>query len=110
MKSSLLLTYDYLRLYINSFAYQATISRALGYQRDSQHNPNQPIPLINASASDARFIYEAIDAAKSLLSTFNTFVDPQTLRYMPSSYYLFISYSAFFLYKVCCCSEFSWLL
>jgi hypothetical protein len=99
LKASLLLTYDYLRLYVNAFAYQATISRALIFQRDSQHNPNRPVPLINASAPDARFIYEAIDAAKSLLSTFNNFVDPETMRYMPSSYYLFIIYSAVFLYK-----------
>ncbi|KAL3420567.1 C6 transcription factor [Phlyctema vagabunda] len=99
LKASLLLTFDYLRLYVNAFAYQATISRALIYQRDSQHNPNQPMPLINSTAPDARFIYEALDAAKSLLSTFNNFVDPQTLRYMPSSYYLFIIYSAVFLYK-----------
>lgn len=99
LKASLLLTYDYLRLYVNAFAYQATISRALIFQRDSQHTPNRPMPLINASAPDARFIYEALDAAKSLLSTFNNFVDPETLRYMPSSYYLFIIYSAVFLYK-----------
>jgi len=99
LKASLLLSYDYLRLYVNAFAYQATISRALTYQRDSQHAPNRPIPQINAAAPDARFIYEALDAAKSLLSTFNNFVDPETLRYMPSSYYLFIIYSAVFLYK-----------
>ncbi|KAE8452940.1 hypothetical protein EG329_012127 [Mollisiaceae sp. DMI_Dod_QoI] len=99
LKASLLLTYDYLRLYVNAFAYQATISRAVTFHRDSQHNPNRPMPLISATAPDARFIYEALDAAKSLLSTFNNFVDPQTLRYMPSSYYLFIIYSAVFLYK-----------
>jgi hypothetical protein len=57
------------------------------------------MPLINASAPDARFIYEAVDAAKSLLTTFNNFVDPETLRYMPSPSYLFIIYSAVFLYK-----------
>jgi hypothetical protein len=99
LKASLLLTYDYLRLYVNAFAYQATISRALTFQRDSQHTANRSVPLINASAPDARFIYEALDAAKSLLSTFNNFVDPETLRYMPSCYYLFIIYSAVFLYK-----------
>ncbi|RDW91616.1 hypothetical protein BP5796_02781 [Coleophoma crateriformis] len=99
LKASLMLTYDYLRLYVNAFAYQATISRALIYQRDSQHTANRPMPLINSTAPDARFIYEALDAAKSLLSTFNNFVDPETLRYMPSSYYLYIIYSAVFLYK-----------
>jgi hypothetical protein len=66
------------------------------------------MPLINATAPDARFIYEAVDAAKSLLSTFNNFVDPQTLRYMPSSYYLFIIYSAVFLYKVTYSFSTSW--
>ncbi|CAG8979931.1 hypothetical protein HYALB_00013515 [Hymenoscyphus albidus] len=99
LKATLLLTYEYLRLYVNAFAYQATISRALTFQRDSQRTQNRPMQLIDASASDARFIYEALDAAKSLLSTFNTFVDPETLRYMPSSYYLYIIYSAVFLYK-----------
>jgi len=99
LKASLLLTYDYLRLYVNAFAYQATISRALMYSRDSSNSLHRPIPIINASAPDARFIYEALDAAKTLLSTFNNFVDPLTLRYMPSSYYLYIVYSAVFLYK-----------
>ncbi|KAJ5051420.1 uncharacterized protein L3040_001199 [Drepanopeziza brunnea f. sp. 'multigermtubi'] len=99
IKASLQLNFDYLRLYVNAFAYQATISRALTDQRDSQHNPHRAVPLIDATAPDARFIYEAIDAATSLLSRFNNDVDPQTLRHMPSSYYLFIIYSAVFLYK-----------
>jgi len=103
----MLLTYDYLRLYVNAFAYQATISRALTTQRDNRNNSSRPMALINATAPDARFIYEALDAAKSLLSTFNTLVEPETLRYMPSSYYLFIIYSAVFLYKVFGCGYYS---
>jgi hypothetical protein len=99
LKTSLMLTYNYLRLYVNAFAYQATISRALTFTKDSQHRPNRSVPLIDASAPDARFIYEALDAAQTLLTTFNTLVDPETLRYMPSSYYLYIIYSAVFLYK-----------
>ncbi|KAG4443349.1 hypothetical protein IFR05_001138 [Cadophora sp. M221] len=99
IKASLMLTYDYLRLYVNAFAYQATISRALTDQRDSQHNPNGSVPLINSSAPDARFIYEAVNAATSLLTRFNDSVTPETLRHMPSSYYLFVIYSAVFLYK-----------
>lgn len=99
IKASLMLTYDYLRLYVNAFAYQATISRALTDQRDSQHN-NGSVPLINSSAPDARFIYEAVNAATSLLTRFNDSVTPETLRHMPSSYYLFVIYSAVFLYKV----------
>ncbi|CZT09159.1 uncharacterized protein RCO7_04039 [Rhynchosporium graminicola] len=98
IKVSLMITYDYLRLYVNAFAYQATISRALTDQRDSQHS-NGSIPLINSSAPDARFIYEAVSAAQSLLTRFNDSVSPETLRHMPSSYYLFVIYSAVFLYK-----------
>ncbi len=76
------------------------------FKRDSQNSPNRPIPLINATAPDALYVYEALDAAKSLSSTFNNFVTPETLRYMPSSYYLFIVYSAVFLYKARHSSEF----
>ena len=99
LKASLMLTYDYLRLYVNAFAYQATISRVLTDHRDGQNTPHRAMPLINASATDARFIYEALDAAQSLLRTLNGFVQPATLRYMPVSYYFFIVYSAVFLYK-----------
>ncbi|KAI6248148.1 hypothetical protein HI914_03754 [Erysiphe necator] len=103
IKVSLLLSYNYLRLYVNAFAYQATISRLLALKK-SQINKKIdteycPAPLINATAPDARFIYEALDAAKSLISTFNDIVEPTLLRYMPSTYYLFIVYSAVFLYK-----------
>ena len=30
------------------------------FKRDSQYNPNGPIPLINAASPDARFVYEAV--------------------------------------------------
>jgi hypothetical protein len=91
------MSYDYLRLYVNAFAYQATISRAISESRDST---SRPILSIDAATPDARFIFEAIDAAKSLLSRVNDVADPETLRYMPCTYYLFIIYSAVFLYKV----------
>lgn len=60
-----------------------------------------PLPKIDAAHPDARFIYEALDAAKSLLTTLNNFVDPEKdLRYMPSRFYLFIIHGAVFLFKV----------
>ncbi|RKF61706.1 putative zn2 cys6 dna-binding protein [Erysiphe neolycopersici] len=103
IKVSLLLSYNYLRLYVNAFAYQATISRILAFKKEQIHEEDDskgyPAPLINATAPDARFVYEALEAAKSLISVFNDIVDPKLLRYMPSTYYLFIVYSAVFLYK-----------
>lgn len=54
-----------------------------------------------AGKSDARFIYESIDAANSLLGTLNTYIDPEKgLRYMPIKYLLYTIYASVFLYKV----------
>jgi len=79
------------------------------YQEQSNgHTSNQerrtslqfPFTDFVAATPDARFIYDAVDAAKSLLSVFNSFVDPEAMfRYMPLRYYLYVIYSACFLYK-----------
>jgi hypothetical protein len=101
LKASLLLSYEFLRLYVNAFAFQATVSRSIIADEDHSGGPYCQLPLINMATPDARFIYESIEAAKSLLTTLNNFVDAeQCLRYMPSRYYLFVVYSAVFLYKV----------
>ncbi|KAI3546957.1 fungal specific transcription factor domain-containing protein [Colletotrichum abscissum] len=156
IKAGLNLSYEFLRLYINAFAFQATINRAITkarqqQQQQMQHNqqqyqqsqqsqhqnmsskdqkqqhnghetttatqaparhPPQPLPqppttTISsplfadlASTPDARFIYESMDAANSLLNILNSSVDPATgLRYMPLKYYLYVIYAAVFLFK-----------
>ncbi len=67
---------------------------------EGKQAPTHPFGTDIAATPDARFIYDSIDAAKSLLSTFNSFVDPcETFRYMPLRYYLYVIYSACFLYK-----------
>jgi len=105
LKASLILSYEYLRLYINAFAYQATLNRLVAQVQaaangQTTQSPAYPFGADVAAAPDARFIYDSIDAAKSLLSTFNSFVDPgETFRHMPLRYYLYVIYSACFLYK-----------
>ncbi|EQB54680.1 hypothetical protein CGLO_05457 [Colletotrichum gloeosporioides Cg-14] len=144
IKAALNLSYEFLRLYINAFAFQATINRAITRARQQQQQlqqqsqttasasssssqpqqqPQQPpqqqqaqptsattartttainTPLFGdlASTPDARFIYESMDAANSLLNILNTSVDPVTgLRYMPLKYYLYVIYAAVFLFK-----------
>lgn len=107
LKASLVLSYEYLRLYINAFAYQATINRMVVQANEYGSNPSTRRPSVSARFTDfmavtpdARFIYDSVDAAKSLLNTFNSFVDPTTtFRYMPLRYYLYVIYSACFLYK-----------
>ena len=95
LKSSLLLSYDYLRLYVNAFAFQATFSRLASTDRHSfTHRSVATLP-------DARFIYDSIDAAKAVLFTLKKFVDPeQTLRFLPLRFYLYIVHATVFLYKV----------
>lgn len=102
LKASLFLTYDFLRLYVNAFAFQAAINRTISQARSSSNPVPIVLPLRDlAEAFDARFIYESIDAANSLLGTLNSFIDPvEGLKYMPIKYYLYIIYAAVFLFKV----------
>ncbi|KAF5007606.1 hypothetical protein FDECE_6070 [Fusarium decemcellulare] len=97
VKASLMLSYDFLRLYINAFAFQANLNRLVSR---SKKRPAGPLFSELAAAPDARFIYESIDAANSILCTLNSFIDPtEAFRYMPLKFYLYVIYAAVFLFK-----------
>ncbi|EMT63259.1 Transcriptional activator ARO80 [Fusarium odoratissimum] len=97
VKASLMLSYDFLRLYINAFAFQANLNRIV---RRSKKRPSGPLFSELAAAPDARFIYESIDAANSILCTLNSFIDPtEAFKYMPLKFYLYVIYAAVFLFK-----------
>ncbi|KXJ87939.1 hypothetical protein Micbo1qcDRAFT_102422, partial [Microdochium bolleyi] len=102
-KASLMLSYNFLRLYINAFAFQATLHRAVRRARRRMSGTaelKEPLFSDIAGAPDARFIYESIDAANSLLSLLNSYIEPETgLKYMPMKFYLYIIYAAVFLLK-----------
>ncbi|WPH05075.1 Hypothetical protein R9X50_00797400 [Acrodontium crateriforme] len=111
LKATLLMSYDYLRLYTNAFAFHATVKRAItsnssGGQttQTASKTSVQRVFYNNVGAvGDARFIYEGLDAAKGILSMCNTFVDPEKmLRFMPLRFYLYCVYSAVFLYRARC--------
>ncbi|KAF2764009.1 hypothetical protein EJ03DRAFT_42969 [Teratosphaeria nubilosa] len=110
LKATLLISYDYLRLYTNAFAFHATVKRAISQDQGtdaqkSRRGPSMQRVFYNnvGAVGDVRFIYEGLDAAKSLLSMCNTFVDPErALRYMPLRFYLYCVYSAVFLYRARC--------
>ncbi|KAF1951316.1 hypothetical protein CC80DRAFT_508951 [Byssothecium circinans] len=116
LKACLLMSYDYLRLYINAFAFQATILRALPAANQSSgpsipaargtsgmQTPQRVFANNVGAVSDVRFIYEGLDAAKAILTTANNFVDPEkALRYMPLRYYLYLVYAGVFLYRARC--------
>ncbi|KAH7033730.1 uncharacterized protein B0I36DRAFT_422057 [Microdochium trichocladiopsis] len=102
-KASLMLSYNFLRLYINAFAFQANLHRAVRRARrrmSATAELKEPLFSDLAGAPDARFIYESIDAANSLLSLLNSYIEPETgLKYMPMKFYLYIIYAAVFLLK-----------
>ncbi|EME45013.1 hypothetical protein DOTSEDRAFT_128825 [Dothistroma septosporum NZE10] len=110
LKATLLMSYDYLRLYTNAFAFHATVKRALPQIQQGQENRRSAHPQPGrvfynnvGAVGDARFIYEGLDAAKNLLSMVNTFVDPEkSLRHMPLRFYLYCIYSGVFLYRARC--------
>jgi hypothetical protein len=107
IKAALIISFEYLRLYVNAFAYQATLTRMAQDYSDQQSSrgpqrPNGRMAFTDyiAATPDARFIYDSIDSAKKLLTISNTLLDPTTeFRYMPLRYYLYVIYSAVFLYK-----------
>jgi Fungal specific transcription factor domain len=104
IKVTLQMSYDYLRLYTNAFAFQAAISQSISSRpKDDANTLRDHLKGVFSSIGsmpDARFIYESVAAAKSYLTTLNSFVDPEKhLRYMPLRFYLYAIYSAVFLYK-----------
>jgi hypothetical protein len=83
MKATLQMSFEYLRLYTNAYAFQATTCRAISRYKDPQDQNGQQLGEVG-SLPDARFIYESVDAAKSLLTIINNYVDPETsLRHFP---------------------------
>ena len=104
IKVTLQMSYDYLRLYTNAFAFQAAISQSISRRpKDDPKTLRDHLKGVFSSIGsmpDARFIYESVAAAKSYLTTLNSYVDPEKhLRYMPLRFYLYAIYSAVFLYK-----------
>jgi hypothetical protein len=92
IQATLQMSYQYLRLYTNAFAFQAAILQALYKSKSDTRTQRESVRAAFsevASMQDARFIYESVDAAKSYLDILNTTVDPEKhLHYMPLRFYL----------------------
>ncbi|KAH7246865.1 hypothetical protein NW759_009297 [Fusarium solani] len=112
LKSCLSLMQEYLRLYVNAFAFQAVIYRASVTDTNSDpSNGSRPSIIFPDSAMaspDARHIYEAADAAEALIRIVTDDIDPvKHLRYMPARFYLYEIHSSVFLYKAHACGAIS---
>lgn len=64
----------------------AAQSRGLVGANESSHNGVPSLP-------DARFIYESVDAAKTLLSIVTSYIDAENcLRFLPLRFSLYVPY------------------
>ncbi|KAJ5741438.1 hypothetical protein N7533_010847 [Penicillium manginii] len=96
LRSCLTLMREYLRLYVCAFAFQAVLYRASRVVPDETHHTRASetaesldFPNTTMASPDARYIYDALDAAESLLKIFIEDFDPEKhLRYLPARFYL----------------------
>lgn len=86
---------EYLRLYVNAFAFQAVLYRASTptvdpgvHVQDGPSSSKLYFPDSTMASADARHIYEALDAAESLLRVFIEQFEEAQLRCMPTRFYL----------------------
>lgn len=91
VQATLRMSYEYLRLYTNAFAFRAADLQLCAAKRSgnraSESSPPGQFPLL-ASMEDARFIYESVDAAMAYLTILVESVDPRNhLRFMPIRFY-----------------------
>ena len=91
VKTTLMLTYEYTRLYANAFSFQAVVIRK-STPRSSKPVNRQPHPDQFThgimSLPDGRYVFEATQAAKNLLGLFSRLEPQQALCYLPSRFYL----------------------
>ncbi|KAJ5691148.1 hypothetical protein N7488_011883 [Penicillium malachiteum] len=121
LRSCLELMRDYLRLYVNAFAFQAVLYRGSSRKEPGIHvlrerqpennsqgragfdfdtNSSLEFPYSTMASADAKHIYEALDAAESLLRIFIEDFDPvKHLRFLPDRFYLYEIHSSVFLFK-----------
>ncbi|CAL3970837.1 unnamed protein product [Diplocarpon coronariae] len=100
VNATLHMFYEYLRLYTNAYAFQATITRAAAAKSQGMVAANEPSHVGIPPPPEARFIHKSVDAAKSLLSITNSYMDAEDcLRYLPLRLSLYCVKSAVFLYK-----------
>jgi hypothetical protein len=101
LKVVLELHFEYLRLYVHGFAFQAALSRAPSTPPNSgqeRHTTRFANGLL--ATPDGRHIHLAISAARSVLQMLGERINPtKHLRFLGPRYYLYAIHCAVFLYK-----------
>ncbi|KAL2814353.1 hypothetical protein BDW59DRAFT_154432 [Aspergillus cavernicola] len=109
LSSTLRIVKEYVRLYVNGFAFHSILSRAVHENCLSGDAPSGTASAMKRAPSlfpqgiistgEGAYVLEAIDAARNIL-TIITRTNPELhIRYMPFRFYVYTVYSAVFLYK-----------
>ncbi|KAL4808634.1 hypothetical protein BDV18DRAFT_167672 [Aspergillus unguis] len=113
LSSTLCIVKEYIRLYVNAFAFQSILSRAV---RESHTvsggtiseagtttlDPKRPLSVFPqgiTSTPEGAYVLEALDASREILIVTSQANPESHLRYMPFRFYVYTVYSAVFLYK-----------
>lgn len=101
LKLILELKYEYLRLYIHGFAFQAAIFRAPGTPPNhAGERTASGFPYGVLATPDGRHIHLAISAAKAVLLMLGDQINPtRHLRFLGPRFYLYAIHCAVFLFK-----------
>ncbi|KAH8655504.1 hypothetical protein BX600DRAFT_416697 [Xylariales sp. PMI_506] len=102
LKTTLLLMYEYLCLYVNAFSFQAVLTRNLANRRELKQEISRPFDCGIMSSPDGHYVFSATSAATNVLKLLNSFDSTNELHYLPARYLLYGVYAAVFLYKADC--------
>ncbi|RAH75683.1 uncharacterized protein BO66DRAFT_14107 [Aspergillus aculeatinus CBS 121060] len=92
---------EYLRLYVNAFAFQAVLYRTSKEGPTSASaKPAAYFPFSVMASPDGRHVYIAIEAARNVLKCLMNHLNPtKHLRFLPIRYYLYQIHASVFLFK-----------
>lgn len=95
VRATLLLLYEYVCLYVNAFSFQAVLTRASGACSQRQDtNPDKGVSSVPPfsrglmCSPDGPYVYEAISCARKILGLINQLHPRDTLRFLPTRFYL----------------------
>lgn len=90
--------YEYLCLYVTAFSFQAIITRTTASQKTSKKRNSRMkskrsflFPRGVSASPDGRYVFEAVRSAKMVLRLVGNLNPVETLRYMPTRYYLSVT-------------------
>jgi hypothetical protein len=92
VRATLLLLYEYVCLYVNAFSFQAVLTRASGERSQRQDvDPGKGAAPFSGGlmcSPDGPYVYEAISCARKILGLMNQLHPRNTLRFLPTRFYL----------------------